>query len=479
MIQKLTFLFFLISSFFYSQQTEEELKSILFDIEFCTAGLKEIHEIDSIVTICQKYSYYDGAALGCLKIANIYNKNNDVKKAFYYIDKVDKEGLINEESDFEIVLYQHMIKSMLYYNLGERVTAFGLLDEIYEETIKQKNAYYTYLINWQYAGFYNEMNQKEKALEKIKIAYKYSKIYRENKNHRYKIHKAQLSWSFMTTSYLAAIYIDIGRLDLAKGYIKESLDDLKKKDNKSLVYFNLFNAAKYYRAVKDFKSARHYLWICKKIAGHHFKDEFHQKSVAKELKSLYEEMKEKDSTAYYVNQLLDIQTAKEKQNQVLKDIIDKKDEAEERNEKKLTQGLLFILFVSGVIAVLFISLFLHYYKKYKSKNLDKIDMPHKLPVQECIFKEVIQLVKENNPGFLIRFNEYCPRFSDELLTVSDLKITEIRFCAYLYLNFSTKEIAEYTFTSVRTVQTKKYNIRKKLNIPGDTDIYVWFSRLLK
>jgi DNA-binding CsgD family transcriptional regulator len=479
MIRKLTFLFFLFSTFFYSQQTEEELKNILFDVEFCTAGPKEIREIDSIVTICRKYSYHDGIALGYLKTANIYNKNNEVKKAFYYIDKVDKENLINEESDFEIVLHQHIIKSLLYFNLGERVTAFGLLDEIYEETIRQNNAYYTYVINWQYAGFYNEMNQREKALEKIKIAYKYSKIYRENKNHRYKIHKAHLSWSFMTTSYMAAIYIDMGRHDLAKGYIQESLNDLKKNDNKSLLYFNLFNAAKYYRAVKDFKSARHYLWMCKKIAGHHFKDEFHQKSVAKELKSLYEEMKEKDSTAYYVNQLLDIQTAKEKQNQVLKDIIDKKDQTDEKNEKKLTQGLFFILLVSAVICILFIFLFLRYYKKHKSKGQDKIDIPHKLPVQECIFKEVIRLAKENSPEFLTRFHEYCPHFSEELLKVSVLKISEVRFCAYIYLNFSTKDIAEYTHTSVRTVQTKKYNLRKKLNIPGDMDIYVWFSKLLK
>nr|WP_120231530.1 hypothetical protein [Chryseobacterium sp. AG363] len=40
-------------------------------------------------------------------------------------------------------------------------------------------------------------------------------------------------------------------------------------------------------------------------------------------------------------------------------------------------------------------------------------------------------------------------------------------------------MAEYTHTSVRTVQTKKYNLRKKLNIPGDMDIYIWFSKLLK
>ncbi len=195
MILKLTLLFFLIPSFFYSQYTEEELKNLLFDVEFCTAGPKEIRKIDSIITICRKNSCQDCVALGYLKIANIYNKNNEIKKAFYYIDKVENENLITEESDFEIVLYLHMVKSLLYYNLGERVTAFGQLDDIYEETVRHKNAYYTYLINWQYAGFYNEMNQREKALEKIKIAYKYAKIYRENKDHQYKMRRDQISWS--------------------------------------------------------------------------------------------------------------------------------------------------------------------------------------------------------------------------------------------------------------------------------------------
>ncbi len=283
----------------------------------------------------------------------------------------------------------------------------------------------------------------------------------------------------MTTSYLAAVYIGLGRPDMAKGYIQESLRDLKKNNNKSLLYFNLLNAAKYYKAVKDFKRAQHYLWICKKIADHHFKDEFHQKSVTNELKNLYEAMKEKDSTAHYVNQLLDIQTAKEKQNQVLKDIIDKKEVIKDKKEKTRANGLMFILLLSVVACVVFIFLFLRYYKKHGSKELHKIDIPQKLPVQECIFKEVIQLAKENNPEFLTRFNEYCPHFSEELLKVSVLKISEIRFCAYIYLNFSTKDIAEYTHTSVRTVQTRKYNLRKKLSIPGDMDIYVWFSKLLK
>ncbi|KAB1231641.1 helix-turn-helix transcriptional regulator [Chryseobacterium viscerum] len=479
MIKNLSFLLFLISSLFYAQQTEEELKNILFDIEFCTSGSKEIEKIENIITICRLNSYQDCIALGYLKIANIYNKNNDIKKAFYYIEKVEKESLISEETDFEVVLYLHLLKSLLYYNLGERVTALRQVDEIYEKTVEQKNAYYTYLINWQYAGFYNEMNKSEKALEKIKIAYKYSKIYRENKNNQYKTHKTKVAWSYMTTPYLAAVYVDLGKPDSAKIYVQESFVNLQKINDKGLLFFTSFHAAKYYKAIKDFKNVKYYLWICKKIANNYFKDEYHQKSVANELKNLYEEMKDKDSADCYANALLNIQTAKEQQSYDLNDSIDKKNDLESRNEKRLTEKLVLILLSSIVICIFFIFLFLYYYRKYKSRNLDKIDIPHQSPVQECIFNEVIQLAKENNSEFLTRFSEYCPRFSEELLKISPLKISEIRFCAYIYLNFSTKDIAGYTHTSIRTVQTKKYNLRKKMNIPGDMDIYVWFSKLLK
>ncbi|WP_396022226.1 helix-turn-helix transcriptional regulator [Chryseobacterium suipulveris] len=56
-----------------------------------------------------------------------------------------------------------------------------------------------------------------------------------------------------------------------------------------------------------------------------------------------------------------------------------------------------------------------------------------------------------------------------------LSISELQFCALLKLNFASKEIANNTFTSIRTVQNKKYRIRSKLNIPNETDTYVLFN----
>ncbi len=470
--------FFFISSFFYGQHTEQEIKNIIFDIDFSTAGPKEIEQIDSLIAVCKKNSYNDCVALGYLKIANIYDKMNDTRMSFYYINKVEKENLINSDTDFEVIFYVHLQKSFLYRKLGERVASFKELDEIYDEAMKTGNAYFIYLINRQYADKYIDTN-KQLALKYSKIAYKFSKIYRENKGNRYRIDKNRLSNSYKTSAYLGGIYIDLNKLDSARIYIEEAIQDEKKVNDTSLKYITSLYAGRYFRTVKNVEQAQHYLWIAKNIAKNYFKSENYQIAVGDELNALYKSIGQKDSVGYYSNWLVSIEEVNREQNQTLNDTVDKQNELENMNRKKENKKLFFILSLSIAVCILFIFLFLYYYRKHKSKNLDKIDIPHQLPVQESIFKEVTQLAKENNPEFLTRFNEYCPHFSEELLKVSPLKISEIRFCAYIYLNFSTKEIAEYTFTSVRTVQTKKYNLRKKLNVPSDMDIYVWFSKLLK
>ena len=48
--------------------------------------------------------------------------------------------------------------------------------------------------------------------------------------------------------------------------------------------------------------------------------------------------------------------------------------------------------------------------------------------------------------------------------------TDLRFCALLRLNLSTKEIAQFTALSVRGVEGARYRLRKKLNLPEGADL---------
>lgn len=61
----------------------------------------------------------------------------------------------------------------------------------------------------------------------------------------------------------------------------------------------------------------------------------------------------------------------------------------------------------------------------------------------------------------------------------NLRSTELEFCAMAFLNFSTKNIAEYTYVTIRAVQVRKNRLRKKFDIPSDAGFNNWMRELAK
>ncbi|HFK5598783.1 TPA: helix-turn-helix transcriptional regulator, partial [Elizabethkingia anophelis] len=94
------------------------------------------------------------------------------------------------------------------------------------------------------------------------------------------------------------------------------------------------------------------------------------------------------------------------------------------------------------------------------------------------FTEVVEMAKKNSPLFWPRFREVYPEFYEKMLIVNPkIRTSELTFCAYLYLGFTTKEIADYTFVTIRGVETRRNRLRKKYNIPSDMDFSVWIKSL--
>jgi tetratricopeptide (TPR) repeat protein/DNA-binding CsgD family transcriptional regulator len=59
----------------------------------------------------------------------------------------------------------------------------------------------------------------------------------------------------------------------------------------------------------------------------------------------------------------------------------------------------------------------------------------------------------------------------------ELTRTELKVCALLKINMTTKEIADLLNSSVRTVETHRLRIRKKLVLPPDTNLSVYFASM--
>lgn len=90
------------------------------------------------------------------------------------------------------------------------------------------------------------------------------------------------------------------------------------------------------------------------------------------------------------------------------------------------------------------------------------------------FTEIIELAKTNKPAFLKRFQEIYPEPTKRLLKKHPyLTNSELNLAAMIFLNFTSKEIATYTYVEHRTVQTKKNRLRKKLNLPSGASLELY------
>ena len=76
-----------------------------------------------------------------------------------------------------------------------------------------------------------------------------------------------------------------------------------------------------------------------------------------------------------------------------------------------------------------------------------------------------------NDRFEKHFEDVYPGFFKSLIRHSSkLTQNDLRFCAYLKMNQSTDEIAKLTSISIRTVESKKYRIKKKFKIGKDQSL---------
>lgn len=85
-----------------------------------------------------------------------------------------------------------------------------------------------------------------------------------------------------------------------------------------------------------------------------------------------------------------------------------------------------------------------------------------LQMEENVWGTFNVYFEQANRLFFEKLHRICPSLTN----------AELRLCASILSNMTTKEIAVMTNRSVRTVETTRYNIRKKLNIKTSTEEYL-------
>jgi len=94
------------------------------------------------------------------------------------------------------------------------------------------------------------------------------------------------------------------------------------------------------------------------------------------------------------------------------------------------------------------------------------------------FRHLLRLIRDvekgddNKTQFNMHFNNVNEDFFNTLKDLfPDITPNELKLCAYLKLNLSTKEIAQLMNITIKAVEVARYRLRKKLNIRPDINLY--------
>lgn len=292
------------------------------------------------------------------------------------------------------------------------------------------------------------------------------------------------------------LLLDKKDIDSSYYYLEMGFHKLKKNPSASLdAYYNQYGNF-YNQLSNSQKTLKYYLLSLSQMEKYKITDPDKKSRILQKIANLYGKLGKMEEMAIF-NKKYDVESNKtigknrESIQKAVNEILDeKKDEIEKLDDEK--NGWIFIALV---IIIVTSGLFYVGYRGYKrrmkiseiqleakdrliSENyIESYEMRQK--INEA-FEEVIQLAKENHPNFYKRFSEVYPDFQIKLLLLDQsLKNSELVLLAYVFLNFKTKEIAEYTFKSSRTVQNRKHMLRKKLLVPAEDDLYIWIQNAVR
>jgi tetratricopeptide (TPR) repeat protein len=137
--------------------------------------------------------------------------------------------------------------------------------------------------------------------------------------------------------------------------------------------------------------------------------------------------------------------------------------------KELTTNVMYLLKKNELILIV-------------TDKLKKAKMSFKLENRKLV-EDVIRDLEAASKGdiwkeFELRFQEVHSDFYKKLNEMfPNLTPNELKLCAFLRLNMSTKDIAAITFLSVNSINIARHRLRKKLNIDQDENLIVFLSSL--
>lgn len=419
----------------------------------------------TIISKSEKDNYSKGLTKGYLGTSGIYFIKNRLDVSTSYLLKAKEQPYAQENPE---EMYQ------IAFREGLNLHALGLYDEAikkYKESI---------LIS-------NKISDREDKLNKLVGVYiNIGDIYQLQSQFdsafyyyksAYRSQTTNLNNKFTSSVSISELYIENKELDSARkylGFAKYYADKLN-SDFTDAVYSKI--DGKYLNATGDHSEA---IISYKKSLILSEKLDRPVPDLFKLLSDAYHEKGEEKIANAYLKRYVEVKDSLEetkKQNLKVPVLIANKDSAN-KIEKAESNTQLVIISFGSIILLIFLSVY-YYVKRQQKKSFKRqketIQLKKKL---NNAFEEVAELAATNSPNFLSRFIEVYPEFYNQLISeYPNLTTADLKLCALMKLDFSTKEIAEITFSSLRTVQNRKYKLRKKFELSTEENINQWIQNI--
>ncbi|ASK28753.1 hypothetical protein CEY12_00880 [Chryseobacterium sp. T16E-39] len=480
-MKKLLLFLWLPLSFYSQKLTTKEIDQKLKQTETIFASGDTEKFIATSLDLFEKakaIDYSKGKVTAGLNLSYGYNRLNQFKKSIYYLHLLERE---NTTEDLNTQIDINRLFGNNYYGVkmyDEAIVKYKknilLASEIKDDSAK---IYQSTIAMIDLATTYCDKKSYDSATifgkRAINILQKKKKIC--------SCFETNLK---IATLNLAGVKIKEQKIDSAKYFIKSvqslptNLGFYEFKTYKILAQIN--NAEKKYdSAISYYKKS---IELAKKIKGSNYlpdlylliSDAYHKVGDSKNAQDnlrLYTILNDK---------------IKETEDKNLKDTVqllvdEKRKPLEAKTEYIINWGLAATVIILLLIIVLVVNRRLHKMQKnILINNINEKENASKALSQKLnlAFDEVIQLAKSDDPSFITRFQEVYPALFPKLISIEpQLQNSELKFCAFIYLNFSTKDIATFTFVQPQSIQIRKNRLRKRLQISSEEDLYIWMKNI--
>lgn len=424
-----------------------------------------VSEEEKFIKISRRLNYEKGEIRGYINIANALESISRNKESLKFLEIAEIK--LKKLDDVELLSYLYYVYGTNYYSMG-----------LHEQAIKSFNK------ALEFARKINNAKERERRIYTVydwkRSSFEFLGMMDSVYSNERKCMKSPMPMLFIT---IADRHFKNQRIDSAEYYIDMANKTLLTKKNPLEGKANVLRA--YGRLCiekKEYSKALSYLLSSLKITKDaHLKkrDLESYKLIANAYAKLNNLEKENEYLLKY-SKLND--SLHREEEAVVSGVVEQMLNNNNNNMEDLRKKNYNLYYI--IIGLILINCIIIYFINNSFKNQQKqkdalinqqvresLELKKKLENSD---KELIQLVISSDPSFMCRFKELYTDFYDNLTSkYSNLSSKDIKLCALIKLNLSNKQIAEYNHVSLRTVESSKYRLRKKLELSEDIDFNKW------